>query len=89
MNTNDFWEILDNFKEKNPGADYGEIIAHLKSRGFSDVELNGLFPEFGDDTIAPDAAQIYDNAPECEAVPDIGDLFDLPDDIKDELDSNP
>ena len=89
MNTIDFWEELDNFKEENPGADYGEIIAHLKSKGFSDIELNGLFPEFAEDTLAPDAAQAYNEAAECEAVPDIDDPFDLPDDIKDELSGNP
>jgi hypothetical protein len=88
MNTIDFWEELDNFKEDNPGADYGEIIAHLKSKGFSDSELNGLFPEFEADAIAPEEANVYDNAVESEAVPDLDDPFDLPDDIKDELNGN-
>ncbi len=85
--------VVSRFKLDNPTADYHAIIVYLKSLGYSEKEIKDYFYKEIKETIESATKEDIDEPPEmpqaepeiCQAMPDLPDPFDLPDDIKDEI----
>ncbi|MBP6237500.1 MAG: hypothetical protein KA536_15230 [Saprospiraceae bacterium] len=78
--------VVEKFKIDNPSADNSIIISHLKSFGYSDYEIKKFFFDETEEIIEHLRNYDMDEMPDvCEAMPDIFDPFDFPDDIIEEL----
>lgn len=82
--------LIEIFKMDNPAANDDIIVDYLENMGYSEFDINSYFNNLKDEM--PDGLKLEDievdpTIDTCDAIPDLDDRFDLPEDVKKEIKS--